>query len=231
MKIKNREKEGVRLDLGKTALILIDLQKESDFGVKGVEDVVPNAKTLIEACRSHNLPIIYTRQINRADGAGLSNGEPLKSDGTPVFYSTDRDDYKIIDELEPNESDVVIDKHRWSAFYETSLDLFLRDKGIEHIIIGGLVTDGCLMTSVFDAYFRNYQVNLVKDICATTNEGAHMSSMLIMSNWVYDIQIYDTQEMVKKLNGEEHHVWKASEPDSLQFTADTLKETFEKLSK
>jgi len=125
----------------------------------------------------------------------------------------------------------VVDKHRWSAFYDTSLDLYLRNLGIEHVIIGGLVSDGCLMTSVFDAYFRDYQVNLVKDICATTNTGAHMSSMLIMSNWVYNLKVYDTQELIKKLNGEEHRVWEATEPDSLQFTPDNLKETFEKLSK
>lgn len=218
------------MDLNKTALILIDLQKESDFGVQGVEQVVENAKSLIHECRSHNLPIIYTRQINRSDGAGLSIGEPLKADGTPVFYSTDTEDYKIFDELTPHEEDIVVDKHRWSAFYDTSLDLYLRNLGVEHVIIGGLVTDGCLMTSVFDAYFRDYQVNLVKDICATSNTGAHMSSMLIMSNWVYNLKVYDTQELIKKLNGEEHRVWEATEPDSLQFTPDNLKETFEKLS-
>jgi len=219
------------LDLNKTALILIDLQKESNFGVQGIEQVVENAESLIHECRSHNLPVIYTRQINFSDGKGLSLGEPLKEDGTPVFYSTDTEDYKIFDELKPNDEDIVIDKHRWSAFYETSLDLYLRNLGIKDVIIGGLVTDGCLMTSVFDAYFRDYQVNLVKDICATTNEGAHMSSMLIMANWVYNLKVYDTQELIKKLNGEKHFVWEANEPDSLQFTPDNMKETFEKLSK
>ncbi|WP_394706925.1 cysteine hydrolase family protein [Marispirochaeta sp.] len=41
-----------------------------------------------------------------------------------------------------------MDKYRWSAFYQTSLELFLQSTGAKNIIIGGLVTDGCLMTSV-----------------------------------------------------------------------------------
>ncbi|MYL33899.1 isochorismatase family protein [Pontibacillus yanchengensis] len=217
------------MEWSKTAVVLIDLQKESQFGINGLEEVISNTSNLVAEAREHNLPIIYTRQINRADQVGLSNGEPLKDNLTPFYYSTDTEDIEIFDEIKPDTNDIIIDKHRWSAFYETNLDLYLRSMNIENLIIGGLVTDGCLMTSVFDAYFRDYQVNLVKDICGTSNEGAHMSSILIMANWVYDMKIYNTDELIKHLNGKEHTFWEASAPDSMQFTPESMREIYSKL--
>jgi nicotinamidase-related amidase len=136
----------------------------------------------------------------------------------------------IIDEIKPLPNEIVIDKHRWSGFYETSLDLILRSLNIKHLIMGGFVTDGCLMTSVFDAYARDYQVNLVKDISGATNEGSHKASILMMANWVYDIKIYDSAELVKQLNGEPYRVWESAAPDQMQFTPENMREVFSKLS-
>ncbi|MEI2472692.1 isochorismatase family protein [Peribacillus frigoritolerans] len=46
------------------------------------------------------------------------------------------------------------------------------------MIIGGVLTDCCVLATVLDAYYRDYQVNLVKDICETTILDAHMSAIL-----------------------------------------------------
>ncbi|MBB5172633.1 cysteine hydrolase family protein [Texcoconibacillus texcoconensis] len=217
------------MELTKTACVLIDIQKESNFGIEGTEEAVKNTKHLIEECRQKGIPVIYTRHINRADGIGLSKDEPLKEDGTPVYYSSNTENIEVFDEIAPKDGEIVIDKYRWSAFYETSLDLLLRNMGVEHIIIGGFVTDGCLMTSVFDAYFRDYQVNLVHDISGASNEGAHMSAMLTMANWVYNLRIYSTEQLVNKLNNKDYKVWKSPRPDSLQFTPETMREKFDQI--
>ncbi|TMN21808.1 cysteine hydrolase family protein [Lentibacillus cibarius] len=217
------------MDIKKTALVLIDTQKESEFGIEGLEQAVNNSKNLIEACRSYNIPIIYTRHVSRADGVGLPDQEPINENGTPIYYASNTADIEVIDAIRPKEEDIVIDKHRWSGFYETSLDLMLRSLGVEHLIIGGFVTDGCLFSSVYDAYFRDYKIHLVKDICAATNEGAHMSSILILANWVYNIRIYNANEMIKKLKGEEHNVWISTAPDQLQFTPENMRAVFNQL--
>jgi nicotinamidase-related amidase len=213
----------------KTALVLIDLQKESNFGLDGLASVIENADKLIRTCRSLNIPIIYTRQINRVDRVGLSKGEPLNQDGTPYFYASNNDSIEIFDEIKPEQEDIVIDKYRWSAFHETNLDLILKGLDVEELMIGGLVTDGCLMTSVFDAYFRDYEVHLIHDLCATSNEGAHMASIMIMTNWVYNINVYNTENIIKKLNGEPFTSLKPSAPDSYQFTPENMRETFTRL--
>src|SRR5690625_2616212 len=172
-----------------TALVLIDLQKESNFGLENLEEVIKNTQTTIDACRKLDIPIIYTRQINRHDHVGLSKGEPITEDGSPFYYSTSKENHEIIDDITPEETDIVIDKYRWSAFYETSLDLILRSMNVKNLIIGGVVTDGCVMTTVYDAYFRDYKVHLVKDMITTSNEGAHMSSIMIMANWIYNLEV------------------------------------------
>lgn len=220
-----------RMDKTKTALVLIDVQKESEFGIEAVDAVVSNTELLIAECRKIGIPVIYTRHINREDTIGLSNVEPLTEDGKPVFYNDGTEAVEIMDSIKPEDGDIVIDKYRWSSFYDTSLDLTLRNMGVKHLIMGGFVTDGCLMTSVFDAYFRDYQVNLVKDMCGATNEGAHMASILMMANWVYDLAIYDTSEIIKKLNGELYKSWEQPYPDQLQFTPENMRQVFEELNK
>ncbi|WP_255259712.1 cysteine hydrolase family protein [Lentibacillus sp. CBA3610] len=231
MSIFQNTKVVIALDKNDTALVLIDVQKESEFGIEGVGSVVNNTEKLIAECRKAGIPIIFTRHINRGDTIGLSNKEPLNDEGRPVFYDDGTDAVEIFDQIKPEKGDIVIDKYRWSSFYDTSLDLMLRNMGIKHLIMGGFVTDGCLMTSVFDAFFRDYQVNLIKDMCGTTNEGAHMASIMIMANWVYDLAVFDTSEMIKKLNGENYRNWEPDYPDQLQFTPESMRETFNTLNK
>ncbi|MFZ4451119.1 isochorismatase family cysteine hydrolase [Salibacterium aidingense] len=212
-----------------SALVLIDLQKESNFGLLNMEDVMKNAGQLIDACRQFDIPIIYTRQINRKDQAGLSKNEPLKADGTPYYYASHTENVEIFDEIKPRDEDIVIDKYRWSAFYETSLDLMLKSLGVNNLIIGGVVTDGCLMTSVFEAYFRDYHIHLIKDICSSSNEGSHMASLLIMANWVYNLEVYETPEFIKRLKDQPFQHWTCERPDSLPFTPETMRESYQHL--
>lgn len=212
-----------------TALLLIDLQKESNFGLQHIDDVLSNTKDVIDVCRDVDIPIIYTRQINRADRVGLSKGEPITPDGTPFYYSTSKGNHEILDEIAPNAEDIVIDKYRWSAFNETSLDLILRSLGVENLIIGGVVTDGCVMTTVFDAYFKDYNVHLIKDMCTTSNEGAHMASMMIMANWVYNLEVYNANHLINRLNGQSYNHWKFKEADALQFTPENMREVYKEL--
>ncbi len=212
-----------------TALVLIDLQKEGDFGVQGLDAVVQGTSHLLACCRSLGIPVIYTRQINRSDGVGLSLDEPRDADGRPQLYASDSGDIEIIDAVAPRAGDIVIDKQRWSSFYATNLDLTLRSLGVQDLLIGGLVTDGCLMTSVFDGYFRDYRIHLIKDICATSNEGAHMAAILIMANWVYGIEIYDAAELAKRLQSEPYRSWKSPGVDTMQFTPESMREVFARL--
>lgn len=212
------------------ALLIIDMQKESHFGLINMETVTNNNKRMIEACREQGIPVIFTRQINRSDRAGLSKGEPLTKEGKPYYYQGDTDQIEILDELAPLDDEIVIDKYRWSAFFETSLDLMLKSLNVEELLVGGVVTDGCLMTSVFDAYFRDYKVNLITDMTTASNEGAHQSATLTMANWVYTLEITRTEQMLKRLRGEPYESWTHQNTDDFHFTGETLSSEFNRLT-
>lgn len=198
------------------------MQKESKYGIDGMEPAVAHAARLVQACRGAGVPVLYTRQINRADGIGLPKGEVVDEHGAPTFYRSDTVNAEVLDELTPADGEVVIDKHRWSGFYGTSLDLVLRDLNVVNLLIGGFVTDGCVLTSLFDAYHRNYQVTMVEDICAATNVGSHRAAVAMSANWVYDIEILSAAQAIRKITGESYNAWTSTAPDQAQFTGATL---------
>jgi nicotinamidase-related amidase len=221
----------MKLEHPKTALLLIDLQNEGGTSnVVGMDRILRNTALLIKCCREMNIPIIYTRHINRGDAVGLANKEPLNDQGEPLYYHDKTDSIEVADIIKPEPQDIIIDKYRYSGFYESSLDLMLKSLGVEHLIIGGVLTDVCVLSTVMDAYYRDYQVSLVEDMCGTTTEGAHMAAVLMMANWVYDLQIYETAQLCKRINKEEYHVWESSKPDELQFSPDDIRDVFSRLS-
>ncbi|WP_246811892.1 cysteine hydrolase family protein [Oceanobacillus polygoni] len=214
----------------KTALLLIDLQKEGGTSdVVGMDGILQNTAELIRACRTMKIPVIYTRHINRSDAVGLANGEPLNEDGTPSYYNSNTDSIEIPDMIKPEATDIIIDKYRYSGFYESNLDLMLKGLGVKHLILGGVLTDVCVLATAMDAYYRDYQINIVEDMCGTTTEGAHMAAMLMMANWIYDIKIFETKQLRKKMNGENYQLWESTAPDQLQFSPENIKEVFSKL--
>jgi nicotinamidase-related amidase len=211
------------------ALLLIDMQNESRYGIEGVDEAVTAAAGVIAACRSADVPVVYTRHVNRRDGVGVSLGEVFDTEGLPVYYRADTDSVAIVGPLGPQPGDTVIDKHRWSGFHGTSLDLMLRGLGIRELFIGGFTTDCCVLTSVYDAYALDYRVTLVPDMCAATNVGSHHAAVVMMANWVYGIEILSAGELVRKIAGEPHRSWRATAPDQKQFTAETLQDSYASL--
>jgi nicotinamidase-related amidase len=170
--------------------------------------------------------VVYTRHVNRRDGVGVSLDEVFDAEGLPVYYRSGTDAVEVIGAIAPQPEDTVVDKHRWSGFHGTSLDLVLRSLGTTNVIVGGFTTDCCVMTSVQDAYALDYRVSLVPDMCAATNSGSHQAAVLMMANWVYGLEVVTADEVVKKVAGETYRSWRASAPDEKRFTAETLEDTY-----
>jgi nicotinamidase-related amidase len=207
---------------GRSALLLIDMQKESRYGIEGVDDAVAAAAVAIAACRSAGVPIVYTRHVNRRDHVGLSRGEVLDSAGAPTYYLSGTESIEVIDAIAPQPDDLVVDKHRWSGFHATSLDVSLRSMGVDQLFVGGFTTDCCVLTTVYDAFALDYRVSLAHDVCAATNRGSHEAAVLMMANWVSDIEVLSAAELAKTVAREPHRAWHSTSPDSKQFTAATM---------
>jgi nicotinamidase-related amidase len=171
-----------RLAPGKTALIVIDMQRDfllpGGFGESLGNDVgqllkvVPPLAGLIAAARSARILVIHTREGHEPDlsdcpPAKLNRGDPSKRIGDQGKYGRIliRGEYghDIIDELAPIDGEVIIDKPGKGAFYATDLHDILTSAGITQLLITGVTTEVCVHTTTREANDRGFECLVVSD--------------------------------------------------------------------
>ena len=86
-------------------------------------------------------------------------------------------EWELIKGLAPLDKDDLIDKNRYSAFFGTELDERLRSRGIEELIITGVMTNCCCETTARDGFVRDYRIFFVSDATATADEELHLASL------------------------------------------------------
>jgi len=185
------------------------------FDLAGL-DVTPIARLVepiaevLDAARSAGLLIVYTRQEHNADlsDAGSERSpHRLKHERLNIGRTVVAPDggssqilvrgtwnTAIVHELAPHAGDVVISKHRYSAFFETQLDTILRAKSIETLIFVGATTSICVESTVRDATFRDYRCIVLRDcttelIAADSPRSNHEASLLaieLLFGWTAD---------------------------------------------
>jgi nicotinamidase-related amidase len=167
---------------GKTALILIDMQRDfllpGGFGESLGNDVgqllkvVPPLTELLEAARAAGIMVVHTREGHEPDlsdcpPAKLNRGAPSKRIGDPGKYGRIliRGEYghDIVDELAPIDGEVIIDKPGKGAFYATELQVVLAAAGITQLLITGVTTEVCVHTTTREANDRGYECMVVSD--------------------------------------------------------------------
>ena len=169
-------------DLQKTALVLIDMQRDfiepGGFGetlgndVSLLEAIVPATKTVLDAWREAGGLVIHTREAHLPDlsdcpPAKLNRGNPTLriGDEGPMgrILVTGEPGNQIIDALAPVAGEWVIDKPGKGMFYATGLHEKLQARGITHLLFGGVTTEVCVQTSMREANDRGYDGLLLED--------------------------------------------------------------------
>lgn len=184
--------EPMRLSPTTTAVIVVDMQ--NDFAAAGgmfeqagidispIRQAIAPTARLLASARHAGMKVVYLKMAFRSDlsdsgSPGAPNWlkhlplrpgeETTAPDGTPSrILIRDTWNTEIIDELIPAPGDTVIYKHRYSGFFETSLDDLLRCSGAETLIFVGATTSVCVESTVRDAMFRDYHCLLVEDCMA-----------------------------------------------------------------
>ena len=90
---------------------------------------------------------------------------------------------EIVDEIPVDASDIIISKRRYSGFFQTTLDLNLRERGIDTVIVTGVVTNICVRSTVHDAFFLSYKVLVPEDLVMATSDQAQEVTL-------YDIETH-----------------------------------------
>ncbi len=217
----------------RTAALVIDLQRENFGGgawpVAGYDRVLENAAKVIEACRRAAVPVIYTRHWLDPKGWNAMKHEPVDGNGCPLHSVAGTPRAEICAEVGPTDADIVIEKQRFTGFYNTNLDLTLNRLGVDHLITLGVWTEACLETTVWDALWRDYRVTLVKDACGSSTETVHKAAVLDMANWLYGGMVMAADELVKALDRRPFKAWRFEQPNAYPYTMDTLEELYDSL--
>lgn len=174
-----------------TALLVIDMQngfchpesrmEKAGIGVKYQQAIVPKVLELVDLGHERKIPVLWSQQVHFPEDVTRRRrripSHQSKQRWTPCLRGTWEVDF--IDEVKPyiHEEDFVVEKHRASMFFETTLDTKLRMLGIEQLIVSGTTTAYCVETTIRDAYFRDLDVIAVRDAIADPRPRFHEDTM------------------------------------------------------
>jgi ureidoacrylate peracid hydrolase len=215
--------EGVKIDLGKTAVVVVDMQnafasKGGMFDIvgqdiSGAKSVIVNNKKIITAARAAGIKVVYLKMgyaPDLSDSGGPNSPNWYKEFG--LMMMNKKPEYKgkflirgtwdeaVVDELKPESGDIVIGKSRYSGFRGTPLDVVLKTYNIQYLVFTGIATNVCVESTLRDAYFLDYWPIIVSD--ATNNAGPPFTQQATLWNveallgWVTT-----TQDIVKAFSG------------------------------
>jgi nicotinamidase-related amidase len=162
----------------RTALVVIDLQRgiaRPPTAPYRASDVVAQASALAVALRAAGGTVVLvhvTPSDDRRDALHPHTDAPARASGPP---SSDWGD--IVPELGPMPGDIVITKRQWGAFYGTELDLQLRRRGVDTILLAGISTNVGVESTARDAYERGYEQVFVEDAMAARSPEEHASTV------------------------------------------------------
>lgn len=157
------------------ALVVIDMLK--DFidqdgalctGPAG-NNIIGFIKGKIQEFRQQGYPIIFICDHHEQDDKEF--------DMFPPHCIADTEGSKIIRQLEITKGDKIIRKRRYSSFFGTDLDLYLREKGVSEIALVGVCTNICVLYTAADARNLAYRVNIYRDGVASFDEAAHQFAL------------------------------------------------------
>ncbi|MEJ2345838.1 MAG: cysteine hydrolase [Gammaproteobacteria bacterium] len=199
------------------ALLVIDMQRDfcapggyagqAGMDIARLRAPIPCIQQLLAAARARGLAIVHTREGHRPDlsdcspakmARSLDAGAAIGSMG-PMGRLLVRGEYghDIIDELAPLPGEPVVDKPGYGAFYQTDLELMLRNAGVQRLVLTGITTEVCVHSTLREAVDRGFSCVTVADACAASDPAIHEAA-LAMTRGEGSIlgEVWDTERVL-----------------------------------
>ena len=171
--------KNVMLDPDRTALVIIDMQRgiaslERKTQPHPINQIVGNVGTLVAAFRKKGAKI-FPVHVTPTDGKDRLS--PIVDEEPQWRGPMQKDWADFIDEVKPAEDDIVITKRQWGAFYGTELDLQLRRRKIDTIVLCGISTNYGVEMTAREGYQHGYNSVLVEDAMSAFTKEEHEASV------------------------------------------------------
>lgn len=176
----------------KKALIVIDMLEDFIYGSLKNERsrrIIPNIGKLLDFGRKNGWVVVYSNDAHLPGDPEERVWGAHAIAGTPGA--------EVIKELAPQKGDYILGKRTYSSFYETGLDLILREKGIDEVVITGQHTHICVRHTSADAFIRNYAITVPADGVESFTEKDHQEGLGYLK-MCYGAKITTTKELVLK---------------------------------
>jgi ureidoacrylate peracid hydrolase len=152
---------------GRTALMVVDMQNcfvaDSPVAAPLGVEVAGRLNRLAAACRQAGIPVIWTRHVVRSDGSNTGLlGEVIPPVAAGII-NEDASTAALHPLMDVRPGDVVVGKPRFGSFHGTDLEVILRSRGIDTIILGGINTNVCVDTTAREAAAREFRVLFLSD--------------------------------------------------------------------
>jgi nicotinamidase-related amidase len=178
-KVRPYNRHEMQLNAAKSVLLVIDMQKffldpASPAFMGSGAAILPTVKRLVDTFRQAGHPVIFTQHVHHPNDldSGIMGWWWAEKclEGSP--------ESEIHPELAPRPEDKVVQKHRYSAFYNTDLETVLRCLKVEDIVVTGVMTNMCCESTARDAYYRDYRVLFAADGTGAVTEEMHLASLM-----------------------------------------------------
>lgn len=194
--------------LGAAGLLVVDMQNgfchqdgtvAQQLDISAHRSVVPRIASIVTAAHNAGTPVFWSRQVHFPDDATRARHRvsihTAKLGYVPCLRGTW--DAELLDELAAlvGDDDLVFTKHRASGFYNTTLEVELRMRAIDTLIITGVSTSYCVDATIRDAYARDFDLFIVEDACAAPWQDLHDATM--KNAGLFHGEVVSTDEVIE----------------------------------
>ncbi len=177
---KRIEEQAAPIVPERTAVLVVDMLNEflEEGGLMvlpGGEVLYPPIQKLVDTAHQLGMPVFWLNQT-------LHPGDTL-FEKRIVHCIAGTWGAQVVSALRQGPNDITVPKRRYSGFFQTDLDLYLREKKIENVIVTGVVTNICVRSTIHDAFFLGYNVFVPVECVAATSPAQQESSL-------YDIETH-----------------------------------------
>ncbi|MEF8882796.1 MAG: isochorismatase family cysteine hydrolase [Halapricum sp.] len=157
----------MHLDPASTAIVVVDMQNgfchpDGSLYAPGSEEAIEPCRDLVSRAREAGAAVVFTRDVHPPEQFEDAHYyDEFERWGEHVLEGSW--EAELVEELDPEDADLVVEKHTYDAFYQTELEGWLNARGIDDLVIAGTLANVCVLHTASSAGLRDYRPILVED--------------------------------------------------------------------